>query len=61
VIRKGPYIKVIREESEKTRMELKSEIRSVREEITNVRLDLREYMESNLRKIYEEIEKSKRS
>ncbi len=54
-------IKVIREESEKTRMELKSEIRSVREEITNVRLDLREYMESNLRKIYEEIEKSKRS
>ena len=50
----------VREESEKTRMELKGEIRSVREEITNVRLDLREYMESNLRKIYEEIEEIKK-
>ena len=45
----------VREESEKTRVELKGEIKGVKEELVNLRLDLREYMESNLSKMREEI------
>ena len=48
-------IKVIREEGEKTRAELKSEIRGVKEELSNLRADLKEYMEANLKRIYDEI------
>jgi acylphosphatase len=47
--------KIIQEESEKTRVELKGEIRGVKEGIANLRLDLKEYMESNLKRIYGEI------
>ena len=49
----------VREESEKTRVELKNGIKGVKEEVGNLRLDLREYMESNLERIYEEIEEIK--
>jgi acylphosphatase len=60
-------IKVIREESEKTREELGSTIREesekTREELGGkldlLRSDLREYMESNLRRIYDEISEIK--
>ena len=51
--------KVIREESERTRKELGEKIDSAKEEsgekIDLLRTDLREYMESNLKRMYEEI------
>ena len=59
-------MRVIREESEKTRQELGAKIENVgnivkegsektREEISDLRFDLREYFQSNLRQIQEEI------
>jgi len=54
-------INVIKEESGKTRTELKAEIGGVREEITNLRSDLKEYMNANLSKIREEISEIKQA